>query len=56
MCSLNEIYFRDFPGGPVARTLCSWCRGPGFSPWSGDWIPYAATKILHATNKVSNLM
>ena len=23
MCSLNEIYFRDFSGGPVARTLLS---------------------------------
>ena len=22
----------DFPGGPVAKTLCSQCRGPGFDP------------------------
>ena len=31
----------DFPGGPVAKTLCSQCRGPGFNPWSGKLIPYA---------------
>ena len=21
--------WRDFPGGPVAKTICSQCRGPG---------------------------
>ena len=26
---------RDFPGGPVAKTLCFQCRGPGFQLWSG---------------------
>ena len=26
----------DFPGGPVGKTLCSPCRGPGFDPWSGN--------------------
>ena len=36
----------DFPGGPVARTPSSQCRGPGFNPWSGNWIPHAATKDL----------
>ena len=25
----------DFPGSPVAKTLCSQCRGPGFHLWSG---------------------
>ena len=25
-----------FPGGLVAETLCSQCRGSGFDPWSGD--------------------
>ena len=24
--------FMDFSGGPVAETLCSQCRGPGFDP------------------------
>ena len=23
----------DFPGGPVAKTLSSQCKGPGFHPW-----------------------
>ena len=27
---------RDFPGGPVAKTVCSPWRGPGFDPWSGN--------------------
>ena len=31
-----EIPFQDFPGGPVAKTLCSQCRGPGFDPSSGN--------------------
>ena len=42
---------RDFPGGPVAKTPCSQCRGPGFDPWSGIYIPHAATKSLHAVTK-----
>ena len=25
----------DFPGGPVAKTLSTQCREPGFNPWSG---------------------
>ena len=25
---------RDFPGGPLAKTPCCRCRGPGFNPWS----------------------
>ena len=24
------------PGGPVAKTPCSQCQGPGFDPWSGN--------------------
>ena len=31
----QEAMDRDFPGGPVAETICSQCRGPGFDPWSG---------------------
>ena len=26
---------RDFPGGPVTKTLSSQCRRPEFNPWSG---------------------
>ena len=39
---------RDFPGGPVAKSLRSQCRGPRFSPCSGNMLqlksPCAATK------------
>ena len=41
---------RDFPGGPVAKTLQmqgSWW----FDPWSGKQTSRAATKILCATTK-----
>ena len=34
--NLNILCFCVFPGGPVAKTPCSWCRGPGFDPWSGS--------------------
>ena len=34
----------DFPGGPVAKTLSSQGRGPGF-------ISHAATKSWHPTAK-----
>ena len=27
---------RDFPGGPVAKTPSSQCRGPSLDPWSGN--------------------
>ena len=33
---LNIVVCRDFPGGPVSKTLPSECRGPGFDPWSGN--------------------
>ena len=33
--------FREFPGGPVAKTLCSQCR---FDPWSRKKIPHTQTK------------
>ena len=36
----------------VAKTLCSRCREPGFNPWLGNEIPYAATKSLHASRKI----
>ena len=26
----------DFPSGPVAKTLHTQCRGPGFDPWLGN--------------------
>ena len=36
---------RDFPGSPVAKTLCSQWRGLQFNPWSGNWILHAAVEI-----------
>ena len=27
---------KEFPGGPVDRTLCFHCQEHGFSPWSGN--------------------
>ena len=29
-------YNQNFPGGPVAKTLHSQCRRPGFNRWSGN--------------------
>jgi len=39
--SIHRIDFKkhktgDLPGGPVAKTLCSQCRGPGLNPWLGN--------------------
>ena len=31
---LKMFLIWDFPGGPVAKTTYSQCRGPGFNPWS----------------------
>ena len=38
----------DFPGGPVAKTLYSQCRGPRFNPSSGRQILHASTKTWHS--------
>ena len=37
--------------GPVAKTLHSQCRAPGFDPWTGNQIPHAANKGSHAKTK-----
>ena len=29
---------RDFLGGPVVKIPCSQCRGPGFNPWSENYV------------------
>ena len=34
---------QGFP--PVAKTLCSQCRGPRFDSWSGNYIQHATTKV-----------
>ena len=45
----------DFPGGRVAKTLCSQCRGHRFDPWSGNWIPQATTKKSHVSQQRSKI-
>ena len=52
MNDLLIIYFRDFPGGPVTKTLRSQCRGPRFDPWLGNQIPHAATKDSRAATNI----
>ena len=37
--NLKEIFkaiWRDFPSGPLAKTLSSQCRGPRFDPTAGN--------------------
>ena len=31
-----EREYWDFPDGPVVKTPCLQCTGPGFYPWSGN--------------------
>ena len=40
----------DFPGGPVAKTPLSPCRGHGFNHWSGNQIPRAAAEVATCRN------
>ena len=47
--------WRDSPGGPVAKTLCSQGRGPGvLSLLVGELDPCAKAKSLHAATKKKN--
>ena len=41
----------NFPRGPLAKTLCSQSRGPGFDPWSGNQIPHTTIKSSHDSSK-----
>ena len=43
--------FRDFPGCPVAKILCSQCRGLGFDPWLGNQILHVAAKTWHSRKR-----
>ena len=33
---IRKMWSWDVPGGPVSKTACFQCRGPGFDPWSGN--------------------
>ena len=35
LVEIKNQWLWDFPCGPVAKTLCSRCRGPGIHPWLG---------------------
>ena len=41
----------DFHGGPVVKTPCLRCGGPGLHPSSGNRACVSQLKILHAENK-----
>ena len=47
----STICKRDFRGGPVAKTLCSQCKGLRLDSWAGNQIPHAKTKNLHASTR-----
>ena len=50
------IYFGDFPGGPVAKTLGCQCLGLGFNPCQGTRSHMLQLKkILHGTMKIKDL-
>ena len=44
----------DFPGGPVAKTPCSQCRGPGSTPDQGtrSHMLQQRSKIPHVITKM----
>ena len=46
---LNSVS-KDFPVGPVTKTPCSQCRGPGLIPIR-ELDPHATTKSSHAATK-----
>ena len=57
--SIPSIQIGTVPTGLPSSTAdlgwskppCSQCRGPGFDPWSGNWIPHAAGRETHAAAK-----
>ena len=51
---LLNIYWGDFLGDPVAKTLHSQCLGPGFDSWPGDWILWARSS--HAASKKPHML
>ena len=50
---------RDFPSGPVAKTLCLQCRGPKFNPGTKSHrlqlrVQMPQLKIPHVITKIRN--
>uniref|UniRef100_A0A4W2I0J8 Apolipoprotein E n=1 Tax=Bos indicus x Bos taurus TaxID=30522 RepID=A0A4W2I0J8_BOBOX len=49
---LQRPLSREFPGGPVVRTPCFHCHGPGCNPWLGTKIlQYVAKKLRPLSKK-----
>ena len=44
---LLKIHYRDFPSGPVVKTVCIECKEHKFIPWSG--IPHAPKSLRMVT-------
>lgn len=42
----------EFPAGPVVRTICFHCQGPGFDPWLENFDP-ASQKRKRKENQES---
>ena len=47
---------RDFPCGPVIKTLCFHCRGNGFAPWSGNYDDKCQVSWQNIFKNIINLM
>ena len=43
---ISKISLRAFPGGPVAKTLCSECRGSGSIPGQGTGSHMLQLRVL----------
>ena len=50
----NNIHDREFPGGPVVKTLTSESQGAAFNSRSRNWIPHETTKDLDATARTED--
>ena len=51
---LKKLDLGDLPAGPVAKTLCSQCRGPGLIPGQGtrSYMPQLRVHMLQQWSKV----
>ena len=54
MAYFSPVQNQDFPGGPMANSLCSQCRGLRFNPWSGTRSHMPQLKIPHAAMKTED--
>ena len=51
LTTLTISWEGDFPGGPLAETAHSQCRGPGFDP---DKAPQATTKTWYSRKNIKS--